>query len=110
MKRREVLFADVDRLAAPIHPSEGEPGRDRRVRRAVAEHLSPKQREVVEAYFFEGLSQSEIATRLGIRQQVVHKRIFGVRRNGRSIGGALRRLRGPLADFAPRSIDASEES
>jgi RNA polymerase sigma factor (sigma-70 family) len=68
-----------------------------RVREAVATALTPKQREVVEAYFFEGLSQSEIARRLGISQQVVHKRLYGVVRNGRAMGGAIRRLREVLA-------------
>lgn len=66
---------------------------DADVRRAVREVLRPKQREVVEAYFFAGLSQGEIARRLGISQQVVHKRIFGVEVNGRRVGGALRKLR-----------------
>ena len=54
------------------------------------------------AYFFEGRSQSEIARSLGVSQQVVHKRIFGVRRNGRWVGGALKRLAdhlGPLLDL-----------
>jgi RNA polymerase sigma factor (sigma-70 family) len=68
-----------------------------RVRAAVASALTRKQREVVEAYFFEGLSQPEIARRLGVSQQVVHKRLYGVVRDGRPIGGALRRLRAVLA-------------
>jgi RNA polymerase sigma factor (sigma-70 family) len=68
-----------------------------RVREAVATALTRKQREVVEAYFFEGLSQSEIARRLGISQQVVHKRLYGVVRGGRPVGGAIRRLREVLA-------------
>ena len=67
------------------------------VRNAVRAVLSPKQREAVEAYFFEGLSQDQIAERLGIRQQVVQRRLHGVVRRGRRIGGALARLRTALA-------------
>lgn len=70
--------------------------RDRAVREAVAHALTDKQREVVQAYFFEGLSQGEIARRLNITQQVVHKRIFGAQRDGKLVGGALSRLREAL--------------
>lgn len=66
------------------------------VRHAVATALSAKQREVVEAYFFEGLSQGQIASQLGISQQVVQRRLYGVQRRGQRIGGALRKLRQAL--------------
>ncbi len=66
------------------------------VRRAVATALTEKQREAVEAHFFEGLSQGDIATRLGISQQVVQKRIHGSLRGGRVVGGALQKLREAL--------------
>lgn len=83
-------------------PTWGEDERARRVRRAVREVLSPKQREVVEAFFFEGLSQGQIATRLGVTQQVVHKRLYGVMRSGRRVGGAMARLRTALTPQAER--------
>lgn len=67
------------------------------VRAAVARVLTDKQREVVEMHFFEGLSQGEIARQLDVTQQVVQKRIYGVSRSGRTIGGALARLREALA-------------
>ena len=102
-ERREVLFADFDNLDPNrllwASASTADPRRTRLVRQAVEQCLTDKQREVVTAHFFEGRSQSEIARSLGIRQQVVHKRIYGVRRGGQRIGGALKRL----ADFlAPR--------
>ncbi len=59
--------------------------------------LTAKQRDVVRLYFFDGLTQQEIAAHLGVSQQVVSKRLFGVRRNGRIIGGAIARLRKALA-------------
>lgn len=67
------------------------------LKRALDEHLTPRQREAVELYFFEGLSQSEIARRLGVSQQVIHKRIYGVDRRGKRIGGALAKLRRALS-------------
>ncbi len=100
-QRREVLWSNFDALSSEnlLWWGAVETQSDERaelVRQAVAEALSPKQREVVEAYFFEGLSQGDIARRLGISQQVVHKRLYGVTRNGRPVGGALRKLRAAL--------------
>jgi RNA polymerase sigma factor (sigma-70 family) len=67
------------------------------VRDAIATTLTNKQREAIEAHFFEGLSQGEIARRLGVSQQVVQKRIYGAGREGKTVGGALRKLREALA-------------
>jgi RNA polymerase sigma factor (sigma-70 family) len=67
------------------------------LKRALDECLTARQREAVELYFFEGLSQSEIARRLGVSQQVIHKRIYGVDRRGKRIGGALTKLRRALS-------------
>lgn len=68
-----------------------------RLRDAIDHALTERQRQAIEWHFFEGLSQSEIARRLGVSQQVVHKRIYGVDRRGKRIGGALARLRRALA-------------
>jgi RNA polymerase sigma factor (sigma-70 family) len=59
----------------------------------VSTALTARQREIVELSFGDGLTQSEIASRLGISQQVVSKSLFGVVRNGRRVGGAIARLR-----------------
>lgn len=69
------------------------------VREAVATQLSARQREVVEGHFFEGLSQPELAEKLGIRQQVVHKCLYGTKRNGKMVGGALKKLKVSLASW-----------
>ncbi|MDD9940212.1 MAG: hypothetical protein OXU20_04020 [Myxococcales bacterium] len=101
--RPEVLWADFDHLDAsqllwaPRGTSEAEAHRAQRIRDAVATALSDKQREAVEAYFFEGLSQAAIARRCGVTQQVVHKRLYGTVRGGRRVGGALPRLRDVLS-------------
>ncbi|MDI1437488.1 RNA polymerase sigma factor [Polyangium sorediatum] len=102
-RHRARLVADLDHIAASRHLYHDDDTSEARlrlqdaVRDAVATVLTDKQREVVEAYFFEGLSQGEIARRLGVTQQVVQKRIYGDERGGRSVGGALRKLREALA-------------
>jgi len=63
---------------------------------ALSHALTPMQREAVEAFFFEGLSQAQIAARCGVSQQVIHRRLHGDLRGGRRIGGALSRLRHAL--------------
>ena len=73
------------------------------VRSAVASVLTARQRQVVEGYFFQNLSQGELARQLGITQQVVHKCLYGTRRNGRRIGGALEKLRAALAPLVQNS-------
>lgn len=59
----------------------------------IASTLTDKQRRIVELHFFEGRSQADVAAQLGISQQVVSRQLFGVLRNGRRVGGAVRRLR-----------------
>jgi RNA polymerase sigma factor (sigma-70 family) len=55
--------------------------------------LTPRQREVVQMYFFEGLNQRQIAERLGITQQSVGEHLYGKVRGGHTVGGAIRKLR-----------------
>ena len=55
--------------------------------------LTTRQRQIVEMYFYENKTQQEIAETLGINQQVVSKHLFGVLRDGRQVGGAVRKLR-----------------
>lgn len=97
---RNVLLGDLDGFdnACALYPRTpaGGPLRDA-VRAAVDRELTPRQRLIVEAHFFEGLSQEAVARRLGVTQQVVHKALFGDLRRGRRVGGALSRLRAALA-------------
>lgn len=104
-QHRLVFIADMDQLPAAValwqSPEIGlSPARQvliTALRHAISTRLTARQREAVELHYFEGLSQGQIARRLGISQQVVHKRLHGDRRNGRMVGGALPRLRSALA-------------
>lgn len=99
--RRVRLLANIDRLPAALPAiDEATADLDDAVRGAVAAALTGKQRQVVEMYFFEGLSQGEIGRQLGVTQQVVQKRLFGTPRGGRLVGGAISRLRAALKPLA----------
>jgi RNA polymerase sigma factor (sigma-70 family) len=53
------------------------------LRELVATALTDRQRRIVEMYFFEGRTQEEIASELGIAQQVVSRQLFGAARDGK---------------------------
>ena len=57
------------------------------------EVLTRRQRDVVRLYFFERLNQRQIAEQLGVSQQAVSEHLYGKARNGRAVGGAIRKLR-----------------
>lgn len=104
--RRVVLLGDLDRFdtTRALFPRDRERGALRdAVRAAVAGSLTPRQREIVEAHYFEGLSQCAIARRMGVAQQVVQKALFGDVRRGRRVGGALARLEKALRPVVLRS-------
>lgn len=89
-----------DLLDAPDDEHEPDPARVAARREAltgiaelVRTGLTPKQRVIVERYFYDGRTQQEIAAELGVSQQVVSRQLFGVVRNGRRVGGAVSRLR-----------------
>ena len=69
------------------------------LRQLISTRLSDRQRLIVELYFFEGRAQAEIAGALGISQQVVSRQLFGVVRNGKKVGGAIKRLRDVCAEL-----------
>ena len=62
------------------------------LRAIIDQVLTPRQCEVIQLYFFEELNQRQIAERLGISQQSVSEHLYGKVRNGRAVGGALRKL------------------
>lgn len=93
---------DLDALPEEVLSAPEEAGAARQAARAealagladlVRTALTAKQRAIVQAYYYEGLTQAEVAERLGISQQVVSRQLFGVVRDGRRVGGAIARLR-----------------
>ena len=55
--------------------------------------LTARQREAVRLYFLCDKTQEEVAEIMGINRRVVSQHLFGIRRNGRQVGGAIARLR-----------------
>jgi RNA polymerase sigma factor (sigma-70 family) len=100
-RRRELLVSGevFDRRARSLFDAVDEEHDEVReelfaiLRELVATGLTERQRQIVELIYGEQLTQAEGAERLGISQQVVSKQLFGVVRNGKRVGGALRRLR-----------------
>ncbi len=63
------------------------------VREIIDHELTLLQRRCVQFYFFEEKTQEEISRILGISRRVVSQHLFGVKRNGRQIGGAINKIR-----------------
>ena len=59
----------------------------------VDEVLTERQREVVKLYYFREMNHGQIAEILGTSQQAVSERLYGKARNGRTVGGAMRKMR-----------------
>ena len=59
----------------------------------IAAALTPRQREVVILYYLHRKTQEEIAQIVGISRRVVSQHLFGIRRNGRHVGGAMNKIR-----------------
>ena len=59
----------------------------------VSASLTQRQREALLLYFIHGKTQEEVAEIMGINRRVVSQHLFGIRRNGRQVGGAAPRLR-----------------
>lgn len=72
------------------------------ITRLMAEKLSARQHEVMSLYFWEEQTQVQIAERLGISQPTVNQHLTGKRRNGKKVGGAIRKIRKAVRQEAAR--------
>ena len=63
------------------------------------EVLTPRQREVVHLYFFRKMTEHEISQQLGISVPSVSQHLFGKSRGGKTVGGAIPKLRKKLAQM-----------
>jgi RNA polymerase sigma factor (sigma-70 family) len=107
MPRRDHTYWEISvdpNVLARFPAAEAEPRRDLQKQRLLDEAvanlrtiietgLTPRQREIVQMYFFDGRTEAEIAQQLGIAQQVVSRHLYGALRSGRRVGGAMAKLR-----------------
>ncbi len=55
--------------------------------------LTTRQRQITKLYFDKELNEDQIARILGISQPTVSQHLFGKKRNGKKIGGSIRKIR-----------------
>jgi len=55
--------------------------------------LTEKQRQVLLLYYMHQKTQEEVAQIMGISRRVVSQHLFGICRNGKHVGGALKKIR-----------------
>jgi predicted DNA-binding protein YlxM (UPF0122 family) len=79
---QELRYAWEDRLRQMI------PRLDTLINRG----LTKKQFESMILYFKFGKTQQEISEILGISRRVVSQHLFGITRNGKSVGGAVKKI------------------
>ena len=59
----------------------------------ISQALTQKQREALLLYFMHGKTQDEVAEIMGISRRVVSQHLFGICRNGKQVGGAIKKIR-----------------
>lgn len=78
-KRTEI--AAIQRLIIPC------------IREIITSGLTSRQREIIAMYFLYNRTQVFIARKLGISQPTVSQHLNGKKRNGKKIGGSIRKIR-----------------
>ena len=66
-----------------------------RIREIIENRLTDRQREVMGLLYYDGLTQTEVALRLGLCQPTVHKTVSGnldYKNGGRRYGGAIKKI------------------
>ena len=56
------------------------------------EVLTPRQNQIVRIYFLDKMTECEIADRLGISASSISQHLFGKKRGGKRVGGAISKL------------------
>ena len=90
---RGIWFESVDDRVDRCHIENRNLRLARTVYLDVLGSLTQKQREAVTLYFEYGKTQQEISAILGMSRRVVSQHLFGIKRNGKCIGGAVKKLR-----------------
>jgi len=63
------------------------------INKIITSGLTTRQKEVVAKYFFSNHTQAHIAHELGISQPTVNQHLNGKKRNGKKVGGSIRKIR-----------------
>ncbi len=58
----------------------------------ISESLTQRQREAIVLYFLHRKTQQETAEILGISRRVLGQHLFGIFRNGKRVGGAIKKI------------------
>jgi len=67
-----------------------------KIREIIETRLTERQREVMTLLYYEGLTQTEVAIRLGLCQPTIHKTTAGnldYKNGGKRYGGALKKIK-----------------
>ena len=75
------------------------------IKQIVFADLTPRQREVIILYFQARFTQAKTAQALGITQPTVCQHLNGKKRNGKNIGGAIRRIRKKIHEKTLKSLN-----
>ena len=59
----------------------------------IESELTQIQRDCIKLYFLQEKTQAEVAEILGISRRVVSQHIYGICRDGKRIGGAIKKIR-----------------
>jgi len=98
---------DLDRFSAESSPwfetgddRESRDGHEQQVQQImepvmnlITTSLTDRQREALLLYFLHDKTQEEVAQIMGISRRVVSQHLFGICRNGKHVGGAVRKIR-----------------
>ena len=63
------------------------------IMKIIENDLTKMQRKCIKLHFLHEKTREEIAQTLGISRRVVTQHIYGIRRNGKRIGGGIKKIR-----------------
>ncbi len=77
------------------------------VEELVRANLTKRQQQILRMYYFESMTQEDIAAALDLTQSTVSRHLFGTTRNGKKVGGAIPKLRRVVDQCGDESIAAA---
>lgn len=77
------------------------------VEELVRANLTKRQQQILRMYYFESMTQEDIAAALDLTQSTVSRHLFGTTRSGKKVGGAIPKLRKVVDQCGDESIAAA---